>query len=115
MNADSLRREHSPRVHARTDRGGRGGQGPVAGLYPHGQALYPIYSAPALRGPSAAVKEPFFVLSELAGQSVGLAATRVLGVHGPFSPSPESGEEGFFRAKAVSGNVHFLDFQRMFC
>ena len=90
-------------------------QGPVAGLFPHGQALYPIYSVPALRGMGTAKRESFFVLSELAGQIVGLSATRVLGVHGPFTPaSGEGAQEGEFRAKGVSGNVHFLDFQRMF-
>jgi chemotaxis signal transduction protein len=89
-----------------------GRPGPVAGLYPHGQALYPIYSTAALLGTGQPMKEPFFVLTELAGQSVGLTAARVLGVQGPFTATSEVGQ---FRAQGLSGNVHFLDFQRMFC
>ena len=88
------------------------GHGPVAGLYPHGDALYPVYSVPALIRQTPARREDFLVLSEVAGHSVGLCASRVLGVQGPFTPASEP---GMFQAKGLAGNVQFLDFQRMFC
>jgi chemotaxis signal transduction protein len=84
--------------------------GPVAGVFPHSQALWPVYSVPALLG-APAVSEPFFVLAELAGRSLGLCATRVLGVHPRFVPTDALGE---FTAPGLPGPVLFLDLQRMF-
>jgi chemotaxis signal transduction protein len=87
-----------------------GGGGPVAGFQPHAQILWPIYSAAGLLG-GPAMREEFFVLTELAGQNVGLCASRVLGVHQDFRPAPERGE---FLAERVSQPILFLDLQRMF-
>ncbi len=84
--------------------------GPVAGVFPHAQVLWPIYSAPALLGAPAQV-EDFFVLAELAGQNMGWCATRVLGVLQRFEPSLELGE---FTAPGLPGPVLFLDLQHMF-
>ncbi|MBN9686023.1 chemotaxis protein CheW [Corallococcus sp. NCSPR001] len=84
--------------------------GPVAGVYPHAQALWPICSIPALLGAPARVEE-LFVLTELAGRNVGLAATRVLGVLQKFKPAELPGT---FRAPGLPDPVMLLDLQRMF-
>lgn len=84
--------------------------GPVAGIFPHAQVLWPICSAPGLLG-GESVTEAFFVLTELAGQSIGLCAGRVLGVYPHFEPGEVKGE---FKTPALSEPVLFLDFQRMF-
>lgn len=84
--------------------------GPIAGLLPLEQALWPIYSAPGLLG-AASVREALFVLADLAGQNVGLCAARVLGVHQGFTPTAVRGE---FAATGLPGPVLFLDLQRMF-
>ncbi len=88
---------------------GKGGA--VAGVLPHGQALWPIYSAPALLGAPAMV-ETFLVLVEVAGRSLGLCASRVLGVHPHFAPA--GGEPGEFHAPGLQAPVLFLDLPRMF-
>ena len=85
-------------------------RGAVAGVFPHAQVLWPIFSVPAMMGGSAEV-EAFFVLTEMAGQNVGLCATRVLGVLPRFEPTEEKGE---FRAPGLTGSVLFLDLQHMF-
>ena len=88
--------------------------GPVAGLYAHDQALWPIYSAPGLLGGEAR-REPLFILADLAGHHVGLCATRVLGVHGSLQrPEGAPGQGGEFLARGIPGPSLFLDFQRMF-
>ncbi|HYO71381.1 MAG TPA: chemotaxis protein CheW [Archangium sp.] len=87
-----------------------GRSGAVAGVMPHGQALWPLYSAPALLG-GASRAEDFLVLAEVEGRSLGLCASRVLGVHPRFEPAGEPGE---FTAPGVPGPVLFLDLQRMF-
>ncbi len=84
--------------------------GPVAGIFPHAQVLWPVCSAPALLG-APALPEAFIVMTELAGQSVGLCATRVLGVVQRFEATDVRGE---FSAPGVPGPVLFLDLQRMF-
>ncbi|XXF80739.1 chemotaxis protein CheW [Myxococcaceae bacterium GXIMD 01537] len=84
--------------------------GPVAGIFPHAQALWPIWSAPALLG-APALPEAFFVMTELAGRNVGLCATRVLGVSQRFEPTEGRGE---FTAPGLPGPALFLDLQRMF-
>jgi len=84
--------------------------GPVAGLFPHAQVLWPIYSAAGLLGEEARC-EGLFILSELAGQNVGLCASRILGVHQAFEPAETRGE---FRAKGLPSAALFLDLQRMF-
>lgn len=84
--------------------------GPVAGLHPHAQVLWPIYSAPGLMG-GAPKQEELFILTELAGQNVGLCASRVLGVHEKFVSTDERGE---FRTAKVETPALFLDLQRMF-
>jgi chemotaxis signal transduction protein len=84
--------------------------GPVAGIFPHAQVLWPICSAPALLG-APALPEAFIVMTELAGQSVGLCATRVLGVVQHFEAGEERGE---FTAPGLPGAALFLDLQRMF-
>lgn len=85
-------------------------RGPVAGLYPHGQELWPICSVAALLG-GEPQREPYFVLAELAGQSVGLCASRVLGVYSVLEPTEARGEFGSAR---MPGPALFLDLQRMF-
>jgi chemotaxis signal transduction protein len=85
-------------------------RGAVAGVFPHAQVLWPIFSAPAMLGEPATV-EAFFVLTEMAGQNVGLCATRVLGVLQRFEPAVELGE---FTAPGLPGPVLFLDLQHMF-
>lgn len=84
--------------------------GPVAGIFPHAQVLWPVCSAPALLGVPA-LPEAFIVMTELAGQNVGLCATRVLGVVQRFEATDVRGE---FSAPGVPGPVLFLDLQRMF-
>lgn len=84
--------------------------GPVSGLYPHAQVLWPIYSVAGLLG-GQATREDLFVLTELAGQNVGLCASRVLGVHQGFTAADAGGE---YVAKGLSTPALFLDFQRMF-
>lgn len=84
--------------------------GPVAGMFPHDQALWPIYSAPALIGASPG-REPLFVLAEVAGEAAGLCASRVCGVYDRFEPTTGRGE---FTARGLSRPIVFLDYQRMF-
>lgn len=84
--------------------------GPAAGLYPHAQVLWPIFSVAGLLG-GQAIREELFILTELAGQNVGLCASRVLGVHQGFTPAEAGGE---YVAKGLSTPALFLDFQRMF-
>lgn len=84
--------------------------GPVAGIFPHAQVLWPICSVPALLGAQPA-PEPFFLLAELAGRNVGLTATRVLGVLQRFEPDDTAGT---FRVPGLPEPVLFLDLQRMF-
>lgn len=84
--------------------------GPVAGVFPHDQSLWPIFSAPALIGGRAA-REELFVLAELAGESAGLCATRVHGVFQSFTSTEGQGE---FSAKGLDQPILLLDWQRMF-
>jgi chemotaxis signal transduction protein len=85
-------------------------RGAVAGVFPHAQVLWPIFSVPAMMGGVAEV-EAFFVLTEMAGQNVGLCATQVLGVLPRFEPTEAPGE---FRAPGLTSPVLFLDLQHMF-
>ena len=82
----------------------------MAGVVLHGQALFPLYSAPAMWG-APATPEGFVVLAEVEGRGLGLCASRVLGVHPRFEPT---GEPGAFRAPGVTDPVLFLNLQRMF-
>ncbi len=84
--------------------------GPVSGLFPHGQVLFPIYTAAGLLGGSSK-PEPFFVMSELAGRNVGLCAQRVLGVHQMLVETEVQGE---YSARGLPAPALFLDLQRMF-
>ena len=84
--------------------------GGLAGMFPHAQILWPIYSAPALLGAPARA-EDFFVLTELAGQNVGWCATQVLGVKQRFQAAEAPGE---FTAPGLPSPVLFLDLQHMF-
>jgi hypothetical protein len=84
--------------------------GPVAGLFPHAKSLWPVYSAPGLLGGPAKAEE-LLVLAELAGQNVGLSASRVLGVQRGFSATSTRGE---FSCHALAGPALFLDLQHMF-
>ncbi|MGQ0503973.1 MAG: chemotaxis protein CheW [Myxococcaceae bacterium] len=84
--------------------------GPVAGLFPYAQSLWPIYSTPGMLG-AAPLKEQLFILAELAGHNVGLTASAVLGVHQRFSPSDVRGE---FVSPSLRQPALFLDLQRMF-
>lgn len=87
---------------------GRGG--PVAGLLPQNQVLWPVYSFPGLLG-APAQRSEFIVLTELAGQNVGIAADRVLGVHHNFVAGQERGS---FRGSGMNTAALFLDLERMF-
>ncbi|MBX5480292.1 MAG: defective in fruiting DifE [Myxococcaceae bacterium] len=84
--------------------------GPVAGLFPHDQLLWPIFSAPALIG-GVPAREEFFVLAELAGEAAGLCASRVYGVFGNFQSTEGRGE---FTAPGLERPILVLDWQRMF-
>ncbi len=84
--------------------------GAVAGMFPHAQVLWPIYSVPGLLGRPAR-REELFILTELAGRNVGISAARVLGVHSGFSPGQDRGE---FECAGVDRAALFLDLQRMF-
>ncbi len=84
--------------------------GPVAGFFPHAQALWPVYTPAGLLG-GGAVREELLVMTELAGQNVGLTASRVLGVHAGLVPATERGE---YTAPGLSTAALFLDLQRMF-
>lgn len=84
--------------------------GAVAGVFPHNQSLWPVLSAPALIGGRASC-EQLFILAELAGQSAGLCAGRVLGVFDRFEPTEGHGE---YLAPGVDRPILFLDLQRMF-
>ena len=84
--------------------------GPIAGLFPLEQTLWPIYTAPGLLG-GIAKREEFFILADLAGHHVGLTATRVLGVHQHFTATDVRGE---FAAPGLATPALFLDLQRMF-
>jgi chemotaxis signal transduction protein len=85
-------------------------RGPALGLFPHAQALWPVYSFAALLG-GVGEPEPLVILTELAGQSVGISANRVLGVHHDFSRAEAHGE---YSARGLPGGALFLDLQRMF-
>jgi chemotaxis signal transduction protein len=87
-----------------------GSGGAVAGVFHHNQALWPVYSAPALLGASA-LPESFFVLAEAAGRSLGLCASRALGVYPRFEHTDAPGE---FSAPGLPAPVLFLDLPRMF-
>jgi chemotaxis signal transduction protein len=84
--------------------------GPIAGLFPHHQVLWPIFSAAGLLG-AQAQREELFLLTELAGQNVGLCASRVLGVQQGFTPTQARGE---YVSRSGGAASLFLDFQRMF-
>jgi chemotaxis signal transduction protein len=84
--------------------------GPVAGLFPHAQFLWPIFSAPGLLGASAR-REELFVLTDLAGHQLGLCASRVLGVHGSLRRGEGNGE---LLGPTLPAPAIFLDLQRMF-
>jgi len=85
-------------------------RGPALGLFPHAQALWPVYSLAGLLG-GVGEPEPLLVLSELAGQSMGLGASRMLGVHRDFRRAESRGE---FEASGLPRGALFLDLQRMF-
>lgn len=84
--------------------------GAAVAIQVHGQALWPVFSTPALIGGPAQF-EPLLVLTELAGQNVALTARGALGVHGPFEPADTPGEH---RPKGGGPSALFLDLQRMF-
>lgn len=86
------------------------GRGAAVAIQLHGQALWPVFSTPALIGGPPA-PEPLLVLTELAGQNVALTARAALGVHGPFEASDTPGEH---RPLGGGPAALFLDLQRMF-
>jgi hypothetical protein len=86
------------------------GRGAAVAIQVHGQALWPIFSTPALIG-GAPTPEPLLVLTELAGQNVALTARAALGVHGPFEAADSPGEH---RPQGGGPSALFLDLQRMF-
>jgi chemotaxis signal transduction protein len=84
--------------------------GPMAGLFPHAQVLWPVFTARGLLGEPSGPEE-LLLLTELAGQSLGLSASKVLGVQAGFTPTDVRGE---FALPGFASPVLFLDFQRMF-
>lgn len=84
--------------------------GPLLGLISHAQALWPVYSLPALLGEEPVV-ENACLLTEPAGHNVGLCASKVMGVFQGFLPAQARGE---FHAPGLGGGVLFFDLQRMF-
>lgn len=82
----------------------------VIGLLTHSQTLWPVYCAPSLLGRPER-KEDFVVLTELAGQHVGLSASRVLGVYRDLARTEQQGE---FSGAGLPSPVLFLDLQGMF-
>jgi hypothetical protein len=83
---------------------------PIVAIMPHQNTLWPVYSVPRLLGQNG-VSEPFVVLAEPAGRSVGLLAERPLGVHSGFTPTEQAGH---FKCKSLGSPVLFLDLHRMF-
>lgn len=95
--------------------------GPVCGVFPHAQSLWPVYSAPVLFGSalSRTASEPsvehpdenLLVLTEVMGLSVGFCASKVLGIRDRF----EAGErEGEYLASGVQAPITFPDLQGEF-
>ncbi len=84
--------------------------GPVAGLFPHAQTLWPLYSVPGLLGeiPSP---EKLIILTDVAGHHLGIGAGRVLGVCGEFA---HAGTPGLFRSPGIGDPLLILDLERMF-
>lgn len=87
-----------------------GVRGPVAGLLAHGQALWPVFSVPALLG-GESHRETLFILAELAGQHVAICAARVLGVQAGLVEGTAPGE---FQTQPGGVPALFLDFQQIF-
>jgi hypothetical protein len=87
---------------------GRGGA--IAGLMPHGPSLWPLYSVPALLG-GQALAEDFLVLAEVEGHTLGLCASRVIGVYPRFDPTGNPGE---YTVTGVPSPILFVDMWRMF-
>ncbi|WP_095983301.1 chemotaxis protein CheW [Melittangium boletus] len=88
-----------------------GRSGAVAGLLPHGQVLWPLYSAPALLLGGSVVAEDFLVLADVEGRRLGMCASRVLGVFPHFTSTLNPGE---FTAPGLPMPVLFADPRRMF-
>ncbi len=86
-------------------------EGGTAGLYPHAQALWPIFSAAALQNGGGVEHESLLVLTELAGENVGFCAEKVLGVHSGFVPTDVPGA---FACATLAGPCTFLDLHQMF-
>lgn len=84
--------------------------GPALGVLPHAQALWPIYSFAGMLG-GVGEAEPLIVLAEVAGQSIGLSASRVLGVHQELVATASRGE---YESRLLPRPALFLDLQRMF-
>jgi len=82
----------------------------MIGLLTHSQTLWPVYCAPGLLG-RPGQREDFVVLAELAGQHVGLSASRVLGVYRNLAATERQGE---FSGAGLPSPVLFLDLQGMF-
>jgi chemotaxis signal transduction protein len=85
-------------------------KGPALGLSSHGQALWPVYSFAGMLG-GMGEPEALIVLAEVAGQSIGLSAARVLGVHHDLK---QTGSRGEYEGRLLPSPVLFLDLQRMF-
>lgn len=85
--------------------------GPIVGLQPHAERLWPLYSPGASQGAEAS-PEPFCVLMEVGGRRLGLFATRVLGVYTRFRADEVPGT---FMAPGLPGPALFLDWQAVAC
>lgn len=87
--------------------------GPIVGLQPHAERLWPIYSPGAPQEPEAeGTPEPFCVLVEVGGRRLGLFARRVLGVYTRFRADEAPGT---FMAPGLPGPALFLDWQAVAC
>jgi chemotaxis signal transduction protein len=83
--------------------------GAVMGLFPYSQVVWPVYSVARAEGNVRS--EELVILTELAGQSVGLSAARILGVFQGFVPTDTPGE---LTCRELEGATVFLDLQQMF-
>ncbi len=84
--------------------------GPVVGLLPHAQSLWPIYSIAGMAGEQAAL-EQLIILADVAGRNLGVCASRAVGVRTKFQATSTPGE---FISSEVDAPVSLVDLDRMF-
>ena len=83
---------------------------PLVGLLPHAQSLWPVYSMAGMAG-EASSPERLIILTDVAGQNLGICAARALGVRSHFRPTDNLGE---FASEGGEARISILDLERMF-